>query len=435
MKLTTGLWSLSQHGVLGGTTILDLTRVLAGPFCTQFLADLGARVIKVERPLTGDDTRHFGPPFLDESSTGLGKRSTYFMAVNRNKESISVDFKHQEGVKLLKDLATKSDVFIENFIPGHMDKTGLGFDDIKHHLNKTCPDHPGLTYVSISGFGSEFQRPGYDVIASSVAGLLSITGDEDGDPVRPGVAVVDMITGLYASNGILASLFKTRGKQPSKEKHTKVEVDLVSTQVSILINVALNYLNFGHVTPRRGTAHDSIVPYQSFGCKKKAASGKTDYITVIAGSDAMFKKLINILFQDDDWKETGQRILNDPKYKTNADRVANRVEIVSIIQDVFNTKTRDEWIPLLSGSGLPFGPVNTIDEVFQDKEIYDRSVIQLDSGFKLLRNAVTFKPPSMLRQEIREPPLIGQHTDSVLTELLNLSSREIQRLRSAQVIF
>jgi succinate--hydroxymethylglutarate CoA-transferase len=423
---------------LEGITILDLTRVLAGPFCTQFLGDLGARVIKVERPFTGDDTRQFGPPFVEENSftpdTGHGKRSTYFMSVNRNKESISVDFKRPEGVRLLKDLAVKSDVFIENYIPGVMDKSGLGFSDIKNHVDKSDPNHKGLTYVSISGFGSDSPRPGYDVIASSVGGLLSLTGPENGDPCRPGVAVVDMITGLYASNGILASLVR-RGEKSRKEKHTKVEVDLLSSQISILINVALNFLNYGHTTPRRGTAHDSIVPYQSFGCKPRAGTDKIDYITVIAGSDKMFHKLITILFREEEWKERGRHILEDPKFKTNADRVKNRVELITIIQDVFNTKVREEWMTLLSDSGLPFGAVNTVDEVFQDKEVHDRSILTLDSGFKLLKNAVRFEPPSMMRQEVIQPPLIGQDTDTVFRELLNMSRMEIEKLRSDQVIF
>ena len=265
---------------------------------------------------------------------------------------------------------------------------------------------------------------------------MSITGPEDGDPCKPGVAVVDMITGLYASNGILGSLLQRSQKNSQSEKFVKVDVDLMASQISILTNIALNYLNFGRVTPRRGTAHDSIVPYQSFGCKKKPGSDKIDYITVIAGSDVMFKKLITILFgADDKTRKRGEEILNDPKFKTNADRVANRTEIVSIIQDIFYTRHRDEWITLLSESGLPFGPVNTIDEVFQDKEIHDRSVIQLDNGFKLLRNAVRYKPESLLRQEITEPPFIGQHTDDLLKELLQLSQEEINKMREDKVIY
>jgi len=422
--LKTSKHSKSANGCLSGVTILDLTRVLAGPFCTQFLSDLGARVIKVERPGEGDETRGW-PPFLADSSDG-SKTSTYFMSVNRNKESIAIDMKNPDGVKLIHELSHKSDVLIENFIPGTMDRLGLSFDSLSKH-------HPkGLIYTSISGWGSEFKRPGYDVIAASVAGLLSLTGPEDGPPCKPGVPVVDMVTGLYASNGILAALLE-KTRNPSDTKSIKIDADLISSQVSILIYAAVNFLNLGVVATRRGTAHESVVPYQSFACKRAADDQEVDYITVGSGNDKMFVRLIEILFAD--FPEDKEDILTSQKFKTAASRVEHRTELVSRIQKVFSTKTKEEWIARLEGSGLPFGPVNRIDQVFEDEIIKSRTTIDVE-GVQLLRSALRFFPPTMMGNvSHRFPPKkIGQDTDHILSTMLGMGEREIAILKKRGVV-
>lgn len=423
---TSSSFSTSASGLLSDVRILDLTRVLAGPFCTQFLADLGADVIKLERPGAGDDTRAFGPPFF-ESKDGSGSRNaSYFLAVNRNKQSIAVDLKR--GTELVKQLASKSDVFIENFTPGVADKLGLGYQEI-------AKVNPRIIYCSISGFGSDSSRAGYDVIASSVAGLLSVTGPEDGEPCRPGVPVVDIITGMYASNAILSAIIKKQ-KDGSKAEAVKIEVDLISSQISILINLALNYLNFGVVTPRRGSAHDSIVPYQAFACKK--VGPETDWITIGAGSDSMFHKLIRTLFSDDEAK--CEEILRDDRFKRNCDRVEHRSELIGLIQGVFRKRTQEDWLKRFEGHGFSFGPVNRLDQVFSDPRIMRRNVMQVKDdkhSMHLLRNAVTYLNNSgnFLRSDVRLPAQrVGQDTAEVLRSVLGMNEEEIEQLKSSKVI-
>lgn len=415
----------SNTSLLSDVRILDLTRVMAGPFCTQFLADLGAEVIKLEKPGHGDDTRSYGPPFF-QSADGSRRNAAYFYSVNRNKKSIAVDLKL--GKDLVKQLVQKSDVLIENFIPGVMDRLGLGYEEMKIV-------NPNIIYCSISGFGSDSPRAGYDVIASSVAGLLSVTGPEDGEPCRPGVPVVDIITGLYASNAILSAIIHQR-KPGSSREAVRIEVDLISSQISILINLALDYLNFGVVTPRRGSAHGSIVPYQALACKK--VTENTDWITIGAGSDVQFHKLIETLFADE--TEKCQEILQDSRFTHNCDRVEHRNELIGLIQQQFRTKTQKEWLKLFEGKGFAFGPVNRIDQVFSDERIMQQNVMQVkdnDLTIKLLKNAVTFicESNNLFRKDVIPPPQgIGQDTDHVLRTILDLSEDEINRLKGGNII-
>ena len=419
-------YSTTTSGLLSDVRILDLTRVLAGPFCTQFLADLGAEVIKLERPGAGDETRGFGPPFFESKHGPEHRNAMYFFAVNRNKQSIAVDLK--TGKELVKQLVSKSDVLIENFIPGVMDKLGLGYEEM-------VKVNPNLIYCSISGFGSDSPRPGYDVIASSVAGLLSVTGPEDGEPCRPGVPVVDIVSGLYASNAILSAIINQR-KWGSKAEAVKIEVDLISSQISMLINLALNYLNFGLVTPRRGSAHDSIVPYQAFACKK--VGPETDWITIGAGSDPIFHKLIRTIFADDAAK--GEEILNDDRFAHNSDRVEHRSELIGLIQTEFRKKSQEKWLQRFEGQGFSFGPVNRLDQVFTDPRILQRNVMQItdnEQSIKLLKNAVRFISESddFFRPDVLFPAQrVGQDTSYVLQTLLDLSQQEIQKLKDTKVI-
>ncbi|XP_069715875.1 succinate--hydroxymethylglutarate CoA-transferase-like isoform X3 [Phaenicophaeus curvirostris] len=324
---------------LDGVKILDLTRVLAGPFATMNLGDLGAEVIKVERPGAGDDTRAWGPPFA-------GKESVYFLSVNRNKKSIAINMKDSKGAKLIRELAAVSDVFVENYIPGKLAEMGLGYEDIKKIV-------PHIVYCSITGYGQTgpmAQRGGYDSIAAAVSGLMHITGHEDGEPVRPGVAMTDLATGLYTCGAIMAGLLQ----RYKTGKGLHIDCNLLSSQVACLTHVAANYLNCKTEAKRWGTAHGSIVPYQAF-------KTKDGYIVVGAGNDQQFVTVCKILNLPE--------VSKDSRYKTNNLRVQNRKELIDILSSRFSEKTTIEWLQLFEGSEVPFGPINNMQQVFSDPQV------------------------------------------------------------------
>lgn len=321
---------------LSGVRILDLTRIVAGPYCTMVLGDLGAEVIKVERPIEGDECRKWGPPYIGDTN-----ESCYFMAVNRNKKSLCVDMKSNEGKSILFELAQKSDVLVENFVPGKMDEMGLGFTDFQ----KVAPH---LIYCSISGFGPDgpySNRPGYDVIAASMGGLLHITGPQDGEPCKVGVALTDIMTGLYAHGAIMAALMQ-RSKTGFGQK---IDANLLSTQVASLINIGSNYLNGGVEAKRHGTSHPSIVPYEALETKDGC------YITIGTGSDKQFVDLCH--------RFELPHIANDSQFVSNKLRVKNREVLLQVLKGKFCTKTRNEWLKLLEGASFPYGPVNSIADV------------------------------------------------------------------------
>ncbi|XP_058688237.1 succinate--hydroxymethylglutarate CoA-transferase isoform X3 [Poecile atricapillus] len=323
---------------LDGVKILDLTRVLAGPFATMNLGDLGAEVIKVERPGAGDDTRAWGPPFV-------GTESIYFLSVNRNKKSIAINMKDSKGVKLIKELAAASDVFVENFVPGKLAEMGLGYEDIKKIA-------PHIVYCSITGYGQTgpvVQRGGYDSIAAAVSGLMHITGHEDGEPVRAGVAMTDLATGLFTYGAIMAGLLQ----RYKTGKGLHIDCNLLSTQVACLTHVAANYLNCKIEAKRWGTAHGSIVPYQAF-------KTKDGYIVVGAGNDHQFVTVCKILNLPE--------VSKDSRYKTNTLRVQNRKELIDILSKRFSEKATTEWLQLFEGSGVPYGPINNMQQVFSDPQ-------------------------------------------------------------------
>ncbi|XP_077952563.1 succinyl-CoA:glutarate CoA-transferase isoform X8 [Gasterosteus aculeatus] len=310
-----------QRGPLEGLTVLDLTRVLAGPFATMILGDLGAQVIKVERPGAGDDTRTWGPPFV-------GAESAYFLSVNRNKKSISVDLKHPRGVGVIQELAAVCDVLVENFLPGKLPRLGLGYEQL-------CAVNPGLVYCSISGYGQtgpRAQSPGYDSIASAVSGMMHITGSEDGEPVRPGVAMTDLATGLYAHGAVMAALLQRH----KTGRGVHIDCNLLSSQVSCLTHIAANYLNGGQEARRWGTAHESIVPYQVL---------KLNELT------------------------------NKPEYKSNKLRVQNRRELLHTLSQRFLQEKTADWLREFEGSGVPVGPINNIQEVFSDPQVVEQEVV------------------------------------------------------------
>ncbi|XP_042332806.1 succinate--hydroxymethylglutarate CoA-transferase isoform X3 [Sceloporus undulatus] len=323
---------------LEGIRILDLTRVLAGPFATMNLGDLGGEVIKVEKPGTGDDTRSWGPPFV-------GNESVYFLSVNRNKKSIAVDLKNPKGVKIIKELSAVSDILVENYIPGKLAAMGLGYEDI----NKIAPQ---IVYCSITGYGQtgpKFQRAGYDSVAAAASGLLHITGTEGGEPVRPGVAMTDLATGLYAYGAIMAALLQRQ--KTGKGMH--VDCNLLSSQVACLTYIASNFLNCKTETKQWGTAHASIVPYQAF-------KTKDGYIVVGAGNDQQFATVCKILGLSE--------ISHHPKYKNNQQRVLNREELIGILSARFLEEETTKWLELFEGSGVPYGPINSMKQVFSDPQ-------------------------------------------------------------------
>ncbi|KAK3724290.1 hypothetical protein RRG08_043288 [Elysia crispata] len=387
--------------------VLDMTRVLAGPYCTMLLADLGAEVIKIERPGCGDDTRSWGPPFI-------GTESCYFMCVNRSKKSVTLDIKKPEGIKLVKELAAVSDVLVENYIPGKLSQLGLGYPE----LSKLFPH---LIYCSISGYGQTgnyASRAGYDVIVSGTGGLMHITGPAGGEPCKVGVAITDMSTGLYAVSAILASLLARQ--RTGRGQH--IDCNLLSTNVASLANIASNYINAGQEAQRFGTAHPSIVPYQAF----KTSDG---YFLVGAGNDSQFAVLT---------KSIGHPELSqNEKYLTNKDRVQHREELLAFLSSVFKQKPLAYWLSTFEESGIPHGPINNMEQVFSDPQVLHNGLLQTIphptlGEVKVVGPAVRYSgtptvPPM-------SPPLLGQHTDQVLTQLLGYSQSQVSDLRQAKVI-
>ncbi|KAI1889233.1 hypothetical protein AGOR_G00177040 [Albula goreensis] len=386
---------------LEGIRILDLTRVLAGPFATMILGDLGAEVIKVERPGAGDDTRAWGPPFV-------GSESAYFLSVNRNKKSIAVNFKDPRGVKLILELSEVCDVLVENYLPGKLAQMGLGYEDVRKVA-------PRLVYCSISGYGQTgpmSHRPGYDSIASAVSGMMHITGPENGDPVRPGVAMTDLATGLYTQGAIMAALLQRQ--KTGKGLH--IDCNLLSSQVACLSHIVANFLNAGQEARRWGTAHESIVPYQGF----KTQDG---HLVVAAGNDKQFLKVCKVLNLDS--------LAEDPKYKTNKLRVQNRKELLRILSERFSEKRTDDWLGKFEGTGVPCGPINSIQQVCSDPQVLHNGLIQEmvhPTAGKIAVPGPAVRFSDFKIKDPTPPPLTGQHTVHVLRNTLNYSDDVINEL-------
>lgn len=391
---------------LANVRVLDLTRIIAGPYCSQILADLGADVIKVERPVTGDESRKWGPPFLKNSSD-----SVYFLACNRNKRSICVDLK--TGLDVIYDLAKSCDVLIENYVPGKLDKFGLGYKDIKKVA-------PSLIYCSITGFGTKGayrNRAGYDVIAASMGGLLHITGEKS-TPSKVGVAITDIATGLYSHGAILAALYHREKTGVGQ----KIDVDLFSTQLACLINVGVNYLNANEEASRWGLEHVSIVPYAAY-------KTKDGFFTIGAGSDSQFKELCEILKVPE--------LTTDPKFVNNSQRVKHRVELNQILTEIFMTGTNEHWKNVFEFVGFPFGPVNNMQEVFNDPHVKDIGIVKtlphpVAGDIKVIGPPVVYSDTHNSARSA--PPTLGQHTDEVLKNVLGYDEEKIQNLRSKQIV-
>lgn len=394
---------------LTGYRVLDLTRILAGPFCTMLLGDMGAEVIKIEHVKGGDDTRTWGPPFSRE-----GHESAYFLGVNRNKKSVAVDLKHPQGVKIVKQLAAKSDVVVENFVPGRLDKMGLGFTDL-------AAVNDQLVYATISGFGTSGPRaamPAYDVMISALGGLMGITGPAGGPPCKVGVAITDVCAGLVMQGAILGALLARH----RTGKGQRIETSLLDTQVAALANIASNFLVAGAVTGPQGTAHTSIVPYQDFRCADQS-------VVVGALNDSQFRNLAKCIGRSE--------LADDSKFATNPQRVANRLELVSILEIAFAQGTACSWIEKLEAAGVPCAPINRVDQVFEDKQVvHNKRVLSVEHPtvgmLKMVAPPATFYGTPLTT--FAPPPLHGEHTDAVLSEVLGYSSEQLAALKSQFVL-
>jgi len=393
---------------LSGIKVLDLSRVLAGPYCSMMLGDLGADVIKVERPGAGDDTRQWGPP-------EAGGEAAYYLCVNRNKRSITVDLKAPEGREIILALARRSDILLENYKVGTLDKMGLGYEDLRK-------ENPGLIYCSITGFGLNGpykDKPGYDFMIQGMGGLMSITGDPQGPPMKVGVAIVDIFAGLFASSAVLAAL-RYREKT-GKGQH--VDVALLDAVVACLANVGSNYLVSGEVPKRYGNAHPNIVPYEPFRTKDGT------YINLAVGNDRQWRDFCRLA--------GAEHLADDPRFATNPQRVVHREALIPLVAELMLQKTADEWLEALDRLKIPCGPINTLDRVFSDPQVLAREMVvevphPTAGKVKLVASPMKFSDtPCEVR---RHPPLLGEHTEEVLQRDLGYPPEKIASLRAAGVI-
>ncbi len=400
-------------GALSHVKVLDLSRVLAGPWASQLLGDLGADIVKVERPGSGDDTRRWGPPFLEGTED-----AAYFLCANRNKRSVTIDFTRPEGQALVRRLAAGVDVVVENFKVGGLAQYGLDHASL-------AADHPGLVTCSITGFGQTgpyAQRAGYDFLMQGMGGLMSVTGRPDGEPgggpQKVGVALTDVLTGLYASTAILAAL--AHRDRTGQGQH--VDLALLDVQVACLANQTMNYLVGGQSPQRMGNAHPNVVPYQDF----PSADG---YFIIAVGNDGQFAKLAQAM-ERPEWAA-------DPAYATNAARVANRAGLIAMIEAVSIGRPTAEWGALLERAGVPSGPINTLAEVFADPQVQARGTriaMTHSTGAELSLVASPVRMSATPPQYRLPPPSLGEHTRAVLTDRLGLDEVEIDRLAAAGVI-
>ncbi len=415
-RTSAGMTMTDQKGALDGIKILDLTRILAGPFCTQTLGDLGAEIIKVERPGGGDDTRRFGPPFLKDDEGKDTIESAYFMGANRNKKSVAIDISKLEGQALIKKIAAKADVLVENFKLGNLARYGLGYDDLKE-IN------PGLIYCSITGFGQTgpyAERPGYDPLIQAMGGIMSVTGDPDGEPMKAGVPIADIMAGMYATVAICAAL---RSREING-KGQYIDIGMLDTQAAWLSIQAMNYLVGGENPERLGNGHPNIVPYQVFA----TADG---HIMLTIGNDLQFQRFCE--FAD------CIELAEDERFATNGARVKNRELLIKAMEPVLTSKPSQEWLAELEKLTIGCGPINTVEQVFADPHIQDRGMVinmphEALSGRKvpLVASPLRFSATPVTYRH--SPPVLGSNTDDVLREVLDLDEEAIKQLRSSKII-
>ncbi|MGT2470426.1 CaiB/BaiF CoA transferase family protein [Paraburkholderia terrae] len=405
-------------GALSHIRVLDLTRVLAGPWCAQTLADFGADVIKVERPGAGDDTRHWGPPYLKTPEGADTREAAYYLAANRNKRSVTVDIATPEGQQIVRELAAQSDVVLENYKVGQLKKYGLDYESLK-------AVKADIVYCSVTGFGQTgpyAQRAGYDFIVQGIGGFMSITGERDGQPgggpQKAGVAIADLMTGMYSTVAVLTAL----AHRDRTGEGQYIDMALLDVQVAMLANMNSNFLASGKPPARWGNAHPNIVPYQTF-------QTSDSWIIVAVGNDGQFRKFV----------EAGKRadLADDDRFATNPERVRNRETLVPILAEMVRTRSKHEWIDALEAAGVPCGPINDLEEVFENEQVVARGMeVQLPhpSGgtVKLVRNPIRMSatPP----EAQAHPPTLGEHTEAVLRDLLGYDDARIGALRGRSVI-
>ncbi|WP_057912387.1 CaiB/BaiF CoA transferase family protein [Peribacillus muralis] len=379
-----------MSGALDGVRIIDVSRVLAGPFCSMILGDLGAEVIKIEHHESGDETRGWGPPFAQGESA-------YYLCANRNKQSMTLNLKSEQGKEIFRKLVASGDVVIQNFKTGTLGKMGLGYEDLKEF-------NPQLIMASITGFGLTGpykDLPGYDYIIQAMSGLMSITGEKDGSPVKVGVAIADILTGLYTCIGILSALHHRNESGEGQE----IDISLMDCQVSSLVNVASNYLFNGMTPERMGNQHPNIVPYQTF----RTSDGE---LVVAVGNDEQFRRFTAVIGKPE--------LAEQQRFKHNEKRLLNKEELVPILEDSLKRKTKKEWKVLLDSAGIPNGPINDIAEMFEDPQISARGMlVEMEhptvKDLKMIGSPLNLtKTPVRMR---KHPPLYGEHTDSILAEM------------------
>ena len=406
-----------MSGPLAAIRVLDLSRVLAGPWATQLLGDYGADVVKVERPGAGDDTRHWGPPWLQEPAGGSGRESAYFLAGNRNKRSLTIDLATASGQELVRELAVKADVIVENFKSGTLERWGLEPERLRH-------ENPGLIVCTISAFsrdGSRAGEPGYDAMIQAAGGLMSITGspeDEGGEPQKVGVAIADIMCGMYAATAIIAALHE----RSSSGRGQSIEVPLYDSQVAWLANQAMNYLVGGVVPGRLGTAHPNIVPYQAFA----TADG---YIMIAVGNDRQFADCMRCFGLPE--------LAGDLRFQRNENRLANRAELVALMSGVLARESSAHWAAKLAESGVPCSPINDIGEVFASDYANEEELVRTvphpyDAELPTVANPVRFSVDAVGYRVA--PPLLGQHSGEVLADWLGYSAKTISELKKAGTI-
>jgi len=402
-----------QSGALSHVRVLELSRVLAGPWASQLLADLGAEVVKIERPGTGDETRGWGPPWLTTPEGAETRESAYFACTNRGKKSVTVDLSRPEGQAIIRRLAERSDILLENFKVGSLSRLGLGWADLSR-LN------PRLVYCSITGFGQSGpyrDRSGYDFVMQAMGGLMSVTGEPDGEPMKAGVAMTDILTGMYAATAVLAAL----AHRERTGEGQWVDLALLDVQVATLANLAESYLVTGRAPERQGNAHASIVPYQAFATRD-------GYLVVAVGNDAQFVRLCEVAGRPE--------LAADPRFATNQARVENRAVLVPILEALFAGRATQDWVGALEGAGVACGPINDLAQVFEDPHVQSRG-LRVEVPHPLAGKVpVVASPMRLSRTPVRHgtPPLLGEHTRELLGNVLGMGEAEIDALQREKVI-